>query len=122
MHREFAIRFAAPMRVLMTVLGSGPARSAVIVGPERVEVRMGLSFRGSIPRAAIRAVEPDRRRHLSIGVHGWGGRWLVNGSLRGLVRILVAPPARGYVLGVPVRLREVIVSVEDPEGLVAALR
>jgi hypothetical protein len=119
---DFAIRFALPMRALMTLLGSGPALSGVRVAADRVEVRMGLAFRGTIPREAIKAVEPDRRRHISIGVHGWAGRWLVNGSLRGLVRVLVAPPARGRVLGVPVRLRELIVSVEDPEGLIAALR
>jgi hypothetical protein len=119
---EFAIRFAAPMRVLMTLMGSAPGVSGIRVLPDGVEVRMGISFRATVPRAAIRVVERDRRRYISIGVHGWAGRWLVNGSLKGLVRIQIAPPARARVLGVPVRLRELIVSAEDPEGLIAALR
>ncbi len=31
------------------------------------------------------------------------------------------PPQRGSVLGFPLTLREVAVSVEDPDGLIAAL-
>lgn len=32
------------------------------------------------------------------------------------------PRQTAYVLGFPVRLRELLVSVEDPPGLIAALR
>ena len=56
-----------------------------------------------------------------IGVHGWRGRWLVNGAANGLVAVEIDPPACARVLGVPVRLRYVRVSVQDPDALVAAL-
>lgn len=118
---EFPIRVAAPMRPVMAALGMSPGRAAVRVHPDRLEVRMGWSFRAAVPRRAISSAGPDGRRHLGIGVHGWAGRWLVNGSLRGLVRIDVSPPARARATGVPVRLRELVVSVEDPAGLIAAL-
>ena len=118
---EFAIRVSAPMRPVMAALGMPPGRAVVRVHPDRLEVRMGWSFRAAVPRRAISSAGPDRRRHLAIGVHGWAGRWLVNGSLRGLVRIDVSPPARARATGVPVRLSELVVSVEDPAGLIAAL-
>jgi hypothetical protein len=37
------------------------------------------------------------------------------------VRIDLSPPARARTLGVPISVRELTVSVEDPDGLVAAL-
>ena len=55
------------------------------------------------------------------GVHGWAGKWLVNGSTKGLVIMDIDPPARGYVLGFPVRLRQLAVSTADPEGFLAAI-
>jgi hypothetical protein len=38
-----------------------------------------------------------------------------------LVTITVEPAQRGVLVGFPVSVSEVTVSVEDPEGLVAAL-
>ncbi len=58
----------------------------------------------------------------SRGAHGWRGRWLVNGAGDGLVVIDISPPARARVTGVPVRLRELTVSVEDPDALAAELQ
>ncbi len=55
------------------------------------------------------------------GVHGWRGRWLVNGSSHGIVVLGIDPPARARTLGLPVRLRELAVSLEDPVGFAAAL-
>jgi hypothetical protein len=54
-------------------------------------------------------------------VHGWAGRYLVNGSGRNLVSIGLDPPQRARVIGFPVRVRELTVSVDDPAGLVEAL-
>jgi hypothetical protein len=45
----------------------------------------------------------------------------VNGSGSGIVSIALEPRQRGYVLGFPVKLRELLVSVEDPSGLLDAL-
>lgn len=54
---------------------------------------------------------------MSRGVHGAAGRWLVNGSGEGILAIDFEPVQRAYVLGIPVRLRQLLVSVEEPDGL-----
>jgi hypothetical protein len=38
------------------------------------------------------------------------------------VAVELEPPQRGHVLGVPVKLRQLLVSVDDPEALAEALR
>jgi hypothetical protein len=38
------------------------------------------------------------------------------------VAIAIDPPAPAHVLGVPIRLRELLVSVDDPDALVGALQ
>ena len=55
-----------------------------------------------------------------VGVHGWAGRWLVNGATTGIVTLTVDPAARGRMLGVPVKLRVLHLSLQDPDGFVAA--
>ena len=82
---------------------------------------MGWAFRATIPRAAITRVGPEHR-HFMIGVHGWSGRWLVNSSQHNLVAVDIDPPQRGWFNGIPLRLRRIVVSPDDPEGLTAALR
>jgi hypothetical protein len=57
----------------------------------------------------------------SWGVHGWKQRWLVNGSSHGIVVLSIDPPARARVVGVPVRVRELAISLDDPVGFAAAL-
>ena len=76
---------------VMIVLGAAPSTSDVTIDDDTLRVRMGR------------------------------GRWLVNGSIRGLVRIDLDPPAPGRVCGFPVKVRELIVSVVEPDGLVAAV-
>ncbi|MCU1503061.1 MAG: hypothetical protein JWM12_2415 [Ilumatobacteraceae bacterium] len=109
------------MRALMSLLGLGPRRSWVEVGDDVVPVRMGWAFAADIPRPAISGVALRERNRISRGVHGWNGRYLVNGSGEGLVTITVEPPQRAAMLGFPITLRELTVSVDDPAGLVAAL-
>lgn len=55
------------------------------------------------------------------GVHGWAGRWLVNGAGDGILAIDLEPRQRAYVMGFPIRLRQLLVSVEDPRALATAL-
>ena len=116
----FPIRYGV-FRPLLSVLGAGPAFSRVQVEGDRVRVRMGWLFRADIPRTSIAGVHRYSGLVGGIGVHGWRGRWLVNGAARGLVTIDVDPPARARVGGVPVRLRTLQVSVESPQELMAAL-
>ena len=55
-------------------------------------------------------------------MHGWRGHGLVNGAAGPLVAVAIDPPAPARVLGFPIRLRELIVSVEDPDAVIAELR
>ncbi len=83
---------------------------------------MGWAFRADVPLTSVVAVRLYTGLVTGIGVHGWRRRWLVNGAASGLVDVDIDPPARAYVLGVPVRLRTLRVSVVSPEELIAALR
>jgi hypothetical protein len=118
---RFPISYNRPMRLLLIGMGLGPRHSLVDVDEQHLTVKMGWAFRANVPRNNVVAAVASRRTTISIGVHGWRGRWLVNGSGRGLVEIDIAPPSRGWVLGVPVKLRQIIVSAVDPDALVAAI-
>jgi hypothetical protein len=118
---RFPIRFDPTYRVLSSALLLTPSRSFVEVEGDRVSVRMAWGFRATFPRSAVASVTVHGRRPLSRGVHGWAGRWLVNGSGEGILDIALEPTQRGHVLAFPVRLRTLLVSVEDPAGLIAAL-
>ena len=98
-----------------------PSDASVTVGETDVEVRMSWAFRSRFARSAITSATLDAERPLSRGVHGLGGCWLVNGSGRGMVKVELSPAQRGYVIGIPVGLSQLRVSVEDPSALVAAL-
>jgi hypothetical protein len=119
---RFPIAFDAWYRALSTVLGLPPSTAYVEVAGDDVEARMGWAFQSRFPRSAVASTSPVDTRPMSRGVHGFAGRWLVNGSGSGILSIRLDPQQRGYVLGVPVRLRELLVSVRDVAGLAAALR
>jgi hypothetical protein len=104
---------------ILTLTGMGRRFSRITLDRENLTVRMGFGFRCSVPRSAIRAVKPNDRRILAWGVHWWRGRWLVNGSSTGVVVVAIDPPVRASVLGWPVRLRELAVSLEQPEPFLA---
>jgi len=110
---------------LLGLMGHGRRLSRIEVDDRQdgeIRVRMGLGFWTTIPRTSVRSVaDVGHRRVLGWGVHGWRGRWLVNGSSSGLVTIELDPAARARVLGIPVRLRELTVSVVEPAALVADL-
>ena len=121
MQKRFAIRFDSWYRVISVLSLLPPSGAYVSVGPDEIEVRMSWGFRSRFPRSAITSAAPDDTRPLSRGVHGLAGCWLVNGSGRGIVKIELSPVQRGYVMGIPVNLRRLLVSVEDPHSLLAAL-
>ena len=118
--RRFPIRFTGLSRA-MIALGLSPSRSWVEVGDDLVRVRMSWAFSLDAPLVNVRDARPDTGRVGGWGVHGWRGRWLVNGSSSGLVRIDLSQPVRGRMGPIPIGIRQLRVSVEDPDGLVAAL-
>jgi len=118
---RFPISFDRWYGSLSTLLFLPPSTAYVEIDRGRVEVRMGWAFRSSFPQSAVASTSPLGIRPLSRGVHGFGGRWLVNGSGRGILSIHLHPVQRAYVMGVPIRLRELLVSVAEAPALAAAL-
>jgi len=118
---DFPIRFDLFSRLLMTPLGMGARRSRVHIEGDTVHVRMGWAFHATFARSTVVGCSPTRRALLTRGVHGWRGRWLVNGAGQPLVDIELTPGQHGRVLGWRVRLIHLIVSAADPNGLIEAL-
>lgn len=111
------------IRPVLLATGFWPGTCWIDVGPDQLEVRMSFGFHAVIPRSAVQGVRVwHGRRPISIGVHGWGGRWLVNGTRDNTVIIDLSPTQRARVLGVPVRLTQLLVSPERPDDLVAELQ
>jgi len=117
---RFPIRFTGANQ-MMGVVGMTPSRCYVDVDDTHVRVRMGMWFELDTERSVVRSAELDHERVLGWGVHGWRDRWLVNGSSSGIVRLTLDPSARAWMGPVPLRVRVLRVSVEDPDGLVAVL-
>lgn len=110
------IRYGTPWRWLLPVLLI-PARLAFIrIEGDTVKVRMSWAFRAKFARSDVMEVA-KHRPVVSIGVHGWRGRWLVNGAHRPIAVIRLSQPARARIIGFPVHVREILVSVADRDAL-----
>lgn len=119
---RFPIRFDEWYKILSSALFLPPSSAYVETEDKQVRVQMGWAFFTRFPLSAVASATELNKKPLSIGVHGFAGRWLVNGSRRGIVSINLTPPQRAYVLGFPVRLKQLMVSAVDPSGLKKALR
>ena len=117
--RVFPFRYGA-LRFLLNAMGMGPRFSRVALDSEVLRVRMGWAFVATVPLENITGAEGRSGPVGGIGVHGIGGRWLVNGAGTGLVVITIDPPVRARV-GVTVKLSQLTLSLEDPDAFVAAL-
>jgi hypothetical protein len=119
---RFPIKFDAPYALLSRALLISPSDSYVEIAETEVSVRMGWAFRATFDRARVTGTTLlGKRILLTRGVHGWAGRWLVNGAGGGILAIDLEPQQRAYVAGFPVSLRQLQVSVEDPPALATAL-
>jgi hypothetical protein len=118
---RYPITFEPWYRWLSTVLGLPPSSAYVEVEGEDVEVRMGIAFHVRFRRSDVASAAPADMRPISRGVHGFAGRWLVNGAGRSILRIELRPAQRAHVMRFPIRLRELFVSVNDPAELANAL-
>jgi hypothetical protein len=119
---RFPLRFDRSYAALSTALLILPANSYVDITGNDVSVRMSWAFRATFARSRItRASTLGKRILLTRGVHGWAGRWLVNGAGDGILAIDLEPAQRAYVLGFPVSLRRLEVSVDDPAALAEAI-
>ena len=77
------------------------------------------------PKSASSGRQIGARRIAKRGI-GWrtnfGGTLGLIGSLDGVVRLHLREPQRRRFFGIPMRVRDVYVSLEDPAGFLAALR
>ena len=120
MSTRIPIRYSKIWSWLLTILLMPQRFSYIEIDGDSIRVRMAFAFRARFTRGDISAVS-SHRLVLSVGVHGWRGRWLVNGANRPIARITLALPVRARVLGFPVQLRELLVSVDDVAQLQRAL-
>lgn len=100
--------------------GLGPKRSEIRIADDTLHVKFGWGFRTAVPLSSIVKVEANHDRVYSWGVHGWRGRWLVNGSSKGIVELTIDPPTKAHFMGAPVALSTLWVSVAEPEALIEA--
>jgi hypothetical protein len=82
-----------------------------VVGRDSLRVTTGWGFRAEIPARAVREIGPDGAAVGGWGVDSWRGRWLVNGSSSGLVRLEIEPEVQAWITGIPVRLRTLRLSL-----------
>src|SRR5919197_1887331 len=120
--RRFPIRISSFNGILFRGLLISPANAFVELDGDTILVRLAWAFSARIPRRLVARAGPGRPPTIpfTAGAHGWGGRWLVNGSADGIVTMELSERVRANVAGFPVRLRELSVSLEDPEGFLAA--
>lgn len=119
--QDFSFRYDRWCGSILGLFGSGRRFSRVRVGEDVVDVRLGIAFQGTVDRSAIQGAHRWTGRVFGWGAHGWRGRWLVNGSSKGIVVLEIDPAARSRVLGFPVKVRELALSLEEPEAFAAAL-
>jgi hypothetical protein len=117
MTRSFALRYALPARWLLTAFGMGPKRAGIFVTPDEVRVHAGR-FQAAIQRERIVSVGRTAAPWWAlIGVHtDFRGRWIINGSPHGIVRLDLADGAQSRLGGVPIQVRRLDLSLDDPEG------
>lgn len=118
---EFAISYGRAFEPLATLTGTGSRHAGVELDEDTLRVRMGWAFRADVPRASIASAARGEDVRMTRGVHGWRGDWLVNGDGKGIVELRLEPPTRATTGGIPIRLERLRVSLEDPDGFLAAI-
>jgi hypothetical protein len=108
-----------------TLFGGGPRGGRVEIDAGYLRLRTA-GFKLDVPRASVRgAARSPRETRGTIGVHSKGGSWLVNGSYDGLVAITIDPPIRtdrrASSLFLRMEVNELVVSLVDPDGFIAAV-
>ena len=109
----FAFRYGL-FRPLLSILGLGPRFARVAFKERTLQVRFGYGFRAEVPYSAIYNARLEPGMISGIGVHGWRGNWLVNGSALGLVGFDVDQKVMARALGIPMLMLHLRMSLEEP--------
>jgi hypothetical protein len=119
---RYAIRVDPMLRGLFALVGASAQHDYVDVGADRIDVHLGWLFRATIPRSSITAAKHHADMFGGWGAHGWRGRWLVNGSSKGVVEVNLNPRQPARLLGIwPLSLETLYVSLVEPDAFLAAL-
>ena len=124
MKETFELSFNRFVRIVMTPLLTGPRHCRVVLTADRLKVKIGLgawAFAATVPRTSVTSAERVSGPVLGWGAHGWRGQWLINGSSKGLVRVTIDPAGRGRCLIVPIKVKRLTLSLEEPDEFIAAL-
>jgi hypothetical protein len=110
------------LRFLFIPFGGTPSRSYVDLSPERLDIRFGY-YEYVVPLANIATVEEaPARRWRRLGWRSDIRRSLeLIGSHEGVVKISLIQPQAGRLLGIPLTVHEVQVSLEDAPGFIAEI-
>ena len=108
---------------IMLVAGAGPSTARIAIEGDALRVKMGwFWFRAMVPLRSIVHVRRSANAWFSVGIHTDMMRgWIVNGSPLGMVHLTIQPPAAGRFVGLPIRVSNLWLSLEDPDGFVDAL-
>ena len=98
MTTRIPIKYSKIWAWLLTIMLLPQRFSYLEADGDTIKVRMSYGFRARFTRGDVSSVDTNRPV-VSIGVHGWRGRWLVNGAHRPIARITFALPIRARVLG-----------------------
>ena len=93
----------------------------VDVRPEAIEIDYGWAFHAEIPRASILAMVPEDGPVRRYGANRRGNLWSVVPDAVGLVRFTISPPARGRLMYIPGKVKDLRLAVADRDGFLAAL-
>jgi hypothetical protein len=119
---RFPIRYTPVKGLVLRLIGAPQRWAYVEIKGDRIRVRMSWAFSARFSRSKVAYVSREKDVLFTAGVHGWRGRWLVNGASGPIVAIKLLKPVRARVILFPVRLSELQVSVANPDALIDQVR
>lgn len=118
---EFQFSFDSWYRGLAAPLGLGPKSAQLTIADGTLHVQMGWAFKADIPLSSITEAKRGSHRFVEgIGVHGFRGNWLVNGSGNNIVELTIDPAVAVRAVLRQTDLRTLRVSVDNPDAFIAA--
>lgn len=120
--QRFAIARDGAVSPFLRVIGATDKTSYVNVNDGGLVARFGY-YRVALPRTQIASAAPaELPWHWGLGLRAKRGKLALLGAHHGVVLITLHEPYRTTLLKIPLKVTELYVSVEDPDGLIAALQ